>query len=92
MSFLNEDMEHIHQRKVCNHGFKYEWLNWTQNDPDCVIHMSESYYSPNAKHIMTVVRPPLENVVSQYFHCKEATNLPTRKKMLVPSLDVWLEQ
>ena len=43
MRFLNEDMEHIHQRKVCNHGFKYEWLNWTQNDPDYVIHMSESY-------------------------------------------------
>jgi len=91
LRFLNEDMEHIHQRKVCNHGFKYEWLNWTQNDPDCVIHMSESYYSPNAKHIMTVVRPPLEHVVSQYFHCKESKDHATRSH-LMPSLDVWLEQ
>ena len=92
MIFLNKYMDHIHQHKVCNHAFKYDWLNWTQNDPDCVIHMLELYYSTNAKHILTVVRPPLEHVVSQYFHCKEAKNRPTRKKMLMPSLNVWLEQ
>jgi len=57
---------------------------------NCKMHMSESIYPSdmNWAHVYTIVRPPHEHVLSQYFHCKESQF--HKRKELMPSLDEWL--
>lgn len=57
---------------------------------NCKMHMSESIYPSgmNWTHVYTILRPPHEHVLSQYFHCKESRF--HKRKELMPSLDGWL--
>ena len=57
------------------------------------MHMSESTYLSGMNHtrVYTMVRPPSEHVLSQYFHCAEARNRDPTARGLIPSLDEWLE-
>lgn len=92
-TLLNPDLKQAGLRPICGQGLKNvsQWSNWTANDPECIIHSSESIYSPRVKNTFTVVRSPLEHVLSQYFHCTESKS-HKGKQHLMPSLDVWLEE
>ena len=90
---LDADLKAAGKLAVCGQGLSNisQWSTWVRNSPDCVIRTSESVYSPAVKHTFTVVRPPLEHVLSQYFHCAESKSHKSRRH-LMPSLDVWLKE
>lgn len=63
----------------------------------CDFWMSESKVVTQAAgavphHTYTMVRPPQEHVLSQYFHCTESTDHRYGWKFMPPSLDEWLDR
>lgn len=56
----------------------------------CTAYMAEGDYNTRADYIYTILREPFSHVLSQYFHCKEAT-VHKQYWDRMPSLDEWLE-
>lgn len=93
---LDIDLQSIGKSKVCQQGLGLHkinhWSNWTTEQPNCVVHTAESVFSPNVPHTFAIVRPPLQHVVSQYFHCTESRSHNHSQHLMPPTIEVWLEE
>lgn len=82
----------------CNAGLAKLWDFKTEKYPTevdgvpCNFWMTEDLVERSAghHHAYTLIRSPIQHVVSQYFHCKESSNHADRA-YLMPSLDKWLD-
>ena len=86
---------------VCDQGVSpvTNYQNWPEffqrrnsnSKVKCNMYMTESHYSPVPDHVYTIVRDPMEHVVSQYFHCRESKTHGRHHGHLMPNtLDDWL--
>ena len=82
--------------RPCNegtHGSLSEFRKRDSSGTPCNLWMTErayGHFKMKQRHTYTIVRSPMEHVVSQYFHCKESKDHQHLANKM-PSLDDWLD-
>uniref|UniRef100_A0A7S3LSR0 Sulfotransferase domain-containing protein n=1 Tax=Aplanochytrium stocchinoi TaxID=215587 RepID=A0A7S3LSR0_9STRA len=96
---LNSDVKDMtnFRNRVCNTATSplENWHEWEKEREKkrCIMFSSEGHYIPedSMKYTSyTIVRTPVQHVLSMFFHCTEASVHSDRFKFM-PSLDTWLE-
>jgi hypothetical protein len=97
---LSHDESTSWVNSICNKGIKHykNYPQWQEEERaqgiQCRIYISEAEYISQyqGEHnaiFFTMIRDPQEHILSQYFHCTEAS--VHRNKELMPNLTEWLQ-
>ena len=83
--------------RPCNEGTNGSFLQFRKEDSNgtpCNFWITEQpygHFKMKQRHTYTIVRSPMEHVVSQYFHCKESKDHEKYAYKMPASLDDWLD-
>ena len=83
--------------RPCNEGTNGSFLRFQKEDSNgtpCNFWITEQpygHFKMKQRHTYTIVRSPMEHVVSQYFHCKESKDHAKNAYKMPASLDDWLD-